>query len=142
MRVWQWVGEFGSPVGSLSEYHHTGRIGICGVRYGETHSGTRAAKSPRRMEQRTLLKELSKMNVMYGLGKTKYGPGVNIELTGEEVAMSISAYLVAHNIHIDGSRTITVNGSLCEVGHVYVDPSGFVIADGERFLGRGPTSDL
>jgi hypothetical protein len=39
------LGEFVSPVGSLPESHHTGRIGICGVRYGETHSGTRAAKS-------------------------------------------------------------------------------------------------
>jgi hypothetical protein len=63
---------------------------------------------------------------------------VDIHLTGEEVAIAISAYLVAHGIHVDGPRTITVNGELCDVGNVYVDPSGFVVdADGEKMSGRG-----
>jgi hypothetical protein len=76
--------------------------------------------------------------VKFGNGKTKYGPGVDIDLDGDEIATAISAYLVAHGIHVSGSRTITVNGELCEVGNVYVDPDGFVIsADGDKFSGRG-----
>jgi len=77
------------------------------------------------------------MNVKYGEGKTEYGPGVSIDLSGDEVALAIGAYLVAHGIHVHGSRTITVNGELCDKGHIYVDPSGFVIADGEKYDGRG-----
>ena len=75
------------------------------------------------------------MNVKIGKGKTKYGPGVDIELSGAEVATAINAYLVAHNVHICGPRTITVNGELCQQGRIYVDPSGFVISDGEKFDG-------
>ena len=77
------------------------------------------------------------MDVKYGNGKTKYGPGVSITLTGDEVATAIDAYLVAHGIHVSGPRTIQVNGELCREGSVYVDPSGFVIADGEKYSGRG-----
>jgi hypothetical protein len=77
------------------------------------------------------------MEVKYGTGATEYGPGVDIYLTGDNVAVAISAYLVAHNIHVSGPRTITVNGELCEIGNVYVDPSGFVICDGEKYDGRG-----
>jgi len=78
------------------------------------------------------------MKVKYGKGKTEYGPGVEIELTGDEVAVAIDAYLVAHRIHINGPRTIWVNGDLCESGSIYVDPSGEVIADGKGFSGSGP----
>jgi hypothetical protein len=77
------------------------------------------------------------MNVRYGDGKTQYGPGVSIEMTGDEVATAIDAWLVAHDCHVRGPRTITVNGDLCEAGHVYVDPSGFVVHDGRRFNGSG-----
>ena len=77
------------------------------------------------------------MNVQFGKGKTEYGPGVQIDLTGDEVAIAIDAYLVAHRIYVDGPRTITVNGELCEVGKVYVDPSGKVVANGEGWSGRG-----
>ena len=77
------------------------------------------------------------MNVRYGEGKTKYGPGVSIDLDGDEIAVAISAWLVAHGISINGPRTITVNGDLCKDGKVYVDPSGFVISGGERFFGCG-----
>jgi hypothetical protein len=65
---------------------------------------------------------------------------VSIELTGDEVATAIDAYLVAHRIHVSGPRTVRVNGELCSYGRVYVDPSGFAIADGTRFSGRGPNS--
>lgn len=81
------------------------------------------------------------MEVKFGGGKTEYGPGVSIELTGDEVATAIDSWLVAHGVHVQGPRTITVNGEPCEVGKVYVDPSGFVIARGERFSGRGPGRD-
>jgi hypothetical protein len=77
------------------------------------------------------------MQIKLGAGTTVYGPGVDIILTGDEVALAIDAYLVAHGVHVDGPRTITVNGELCEIGHIYVDPSGFVIADGEKISGRG-----
>lgn len=81
------------------------------------------------------------MEVKYGPGKTKYGPGVSIELTGDEVAIAIDAYLVAHQVHVSGPRTVTVNGELCGEGLIYVDPSGFVIADGDRVSGSGPDAD-
>lgn len=77
------------------------------------------------------------MLVKHGNGRTAFGPGVAIELSGDEVATAIDAYLVAHQIHVSGSRTITVNGALCGSGHVYVDPSGSVISDGVRYRGRG-----
>ncbi|HSX22583.1 MAG TPA: hypothetical protein VLE97_07405 [Gaiellaceae bacterium] len=78
------------------------------------------------------------MVVKSGEGHTEYGPGVSIELTGDEVATAIDAWLVAHGVHVQGPRTVTVNGGLCKSGHVYVDPSGFVIASGEKISGRGP----
>jgi hypothetical protein len=77
------------------------------------------------------------MNVKQGNGTTEYGPGVSVDLTGAEVATAIDAYLVAHGVHVSGPRTITVNGELCETGQVYVDPSGFVIDNGEKVDGRG-----
>lgn len=77
------------------------------------------------------------MNIQFGKGKTEYGPGVQIDLTGDEVATAIDAYLVAHGIIVDGPRTIRVNGELCQQGQIYVDPSGRVIANGEGWLGRG-----
>ena len=67
------------------------------------------------------------MEVRYGKGTTEYGPGVDIDLSGDEVATAIDAYLVAHGIHVSGPRTINVNGELIESGNVYVDPSGFVV---------------
>jgi hypothetical protein len=77
------------------------------------------------------------MDIQFGKGKTKYGPGVQITLTGAEVATAIYAYLMAHNVVIDGAATIRVNGELCESGEMYVDPSGRVIADGIGWNGRG-----
>ena len=78
------------------------------------------------------------MKVEYGNGTTEFGPGVSVKLTGEEVATAIDAWLVAHGVHVRGSRTVTVNGDICDAGEIYVDPSGFVVADGLRLSGRGP----
>lgn len=77
------------------------------------------------------------MRVSHGSGRTEYGPGVQIDLTGDEVATAIRAYLVSHGVYVFGPQTINVNGELVEEGGVYVDPSGFVVADGVRYTGRG-----
>ena len=77
------------------------------------------------------------MDVKHGKGTTEYGPGVDIDLSGDEVAIAIDAYLVAHGVDVFGPRTITVNGELIDVCNVYVDPSGFVIHKGEKISGRG-----
>lgn len=77
------------------------------------------------------------MLVRKGDGESEYGPGVMIELTGNEVATAIDTYLTAHRIYVSGPRTIRVNGERCETGTVYVDPSGFVMEDGEKHDGRG-----
>ena len=78
------------------------------------------------------------MRIRYGKGTTEYGPGVSVLLDGGEVATAISAYLVSHGIHVDGPRTVTVNGKLCRRGEVYCDPEGFVISnDGIKFCGNG-----
>lgn len=78
------------------------------------------------------------MEVKYGSGRTQYGPGVEINLDGNELAIAIHAYLVARGVNIQGPRTVTVNGELCQEAQVYVDPSGFVTHEGMDFLGRGP----
>lgn len=79
------------------------------------------------------------MKIQYGDGTTKYGPGVSIELSGDEVAIAIDAYLVAHNVNVQGPRTIRVNGELCKEGEIYVDPSGFVVTPkGKTLKGSGP----
>ena len=77
------------------------------------------------------------MNIQFGDGKTKFGPGVQINLDGNVVAVAIYTYLMAHDIIIDGAATIRVNGELCEVGEIYVDPSGNVISKGVGYSGRG-----
>lgn len=81
------------------------------------------------------------MKVQPGRGTTEYGLGVEITLNGNEVATAIDAFLVAHGVHVNGPRTITVNGELCSSGRVYVDPSGFVIMNGDKFSGREQGKD-
>ena len=82
------------------------------------------------------------MKIQYGEGKTKYGPGVSIQLTGDEIATAIDAYLVAHNVHINGPRTISIRDELIGYGEIYVDPSGFVIDKGRKLNGRGIEMNL
>lgn len=81
------------------------------------------------------------MQVKYGNGTTQFGPGVSIELNGDEVATAIDAWLVAQGVRVSGPRTVTVNGDLCATGHVYVDPSGFVITEAGKLSGRGVTAE-
>ena len=81
------------------------------------------------------------MKVRKGDGTTKYGPGVCIDLTGGEVATAIDAWLVAQGVCVRGPWTITVNDRCCVAGRVYVDPSGSVVANGQRFSGRGDAMD-
>ena len=59
----------------------------------------------------------------------KHG-GVSIILDGDEVALAIDAFLLAHNVRVIGPRTIRVNGDLCEYGDIFVDPLGVVFKDG------------
>ena len=77
------------------------------------------------------------MDISFGTGTTKYGTGVQIDLTGEEVATAIYAYLMAHNVVIDGCATIKVNDERIKDCYIYVDPSGRVIANGEGWNGKG-----
>jgi hypothetical protein len=77
------------------------------------------------------------MEISFGKGKTEHGPGVQIDLTGDEVAQAIYTYLKTHNVRITGPLTIKVNGELCESGSVYVDPSGAVVTNNEVYSGRG-----
>jgi len=77
------------------------------------------------------------MKVKFGEGKTKYGPGISISLSGDEVASAIDLWLYAKKVYVNGARTITVNGKLCSEGSVYIDPSGSVLYKGIRLTGRG-----
>lgn len=55
------------------------------------------------------------MEVGFG-GQDETWAGVDIELSGTEVAAGTGAFLVAHGIHVSGPRTVTVNGEPCKVG--------------------------
>lgn len=61
---------------------------------------------------------------------------VVVELTGDDIALAIDAYLVSHGVCIRGPRTIVVNGDLCRSGQVLVDPSGSVVYNGDNFTFR------
>jgi hypothetical protein len=81
------------------------------------------------------------MEIKFGHGTTQFGPGVLIELTGDEVAQAIDAWLVAHGIRVNGPRSVRVNEEFCSQSEVYVDPSGYVMAGGKRWTGRGVIVD-
>lgn len=74
------------------------------------------------------------MNIQHGNGKTKYGPGVIVELTAEETRNAVLAYLTAMGVSVRGPRTITFEGKNASV---YVDPSGTVNVENAMWTGRG-----
>ena len=74
------------------------------------------------------------MKIMFGEGE---GPEVIVELTGDEVATAIHAWLLAHSVSLDGARITTVNGQRCKTGKVYIYPPGHAIDDGVQCAGRG-----
>lgn len=76
------------------------------------------------------------MIIKKGDGKSKYGAGIDIKLSGEEIALAIDSYLYSHGIYIEGAATIRVNNDFCKFGSVYVDPSGNIIYKGKRISGR------
>lgn len=78
------------------------------------------------------------IEIDYGDGPTKYGPGVQIDMDGDELAKAIDLWLHAQGFTVRGPRTIRVNGELCESASCYVDPSAFVVFDGEKYPGSGP----
>ena len=82
------------------------------------------------------------MIIQPGKGTTKYGPGVSIVLTGDEVASAIDAWLAWRSVHIRGPRTITVNGELCKPAEVYVDPAGYVMYRDEKISGRHAKAEI
>lgn len=78
------------------------------------------------------------MQISHGKGKSIYGPGVSITLSGNELAKAIDAYLLAHGYEVSGPRTITVNGEMCDRAEVYVDSAGSAKDPaGKRWSGRG-----
>lgn len=77
------------------------------------------------------------MEIKFGQGTTQYGPGVEVNLTGSELAIAIEAYLVSHGVWISGPRTMKVNGELCQSAQVYVDPSGKVMTLNAHYEGNG-----
>ena len=79
--------------------------------------------------------------VKHGKGTSQFGPGVQINLTGDEVAHAIDIYLLSQDIIVRGPRTIRYDGELLEDNccEVYVDPSGSAMQNGVRFTGRGGT---
>lgn len=76
------------------------------------------------------------MEIKKGKGKSEYGPGINIKLTASEVATAIYAYLVAQNVYVQGPHSVRVNKNLIKNGSIYIDPSGSVIYNGKRYLGK------
>lgn len=66
------------------------------------------------------------MLIRTGSGSMVHGPGIEIHLTGNEVAHAIDEYLENRNIIIKGSRTIKYYGTLLSDFQIYVDPSAKV----------------
>jgi hypothetical protein len=79
------------------------------------------------------------MKITYGGDRLplRAGLGVDVELSGDEVATAVRAYLLSHGVYVQGPSTVTVNGELCREGRVYVDPVGCVLSGGHRFTPRG-----
>ncbi len=76
------------------------------------------------------------MRIEHGQGTTQYGPGIDIHLDRNEVAIAIDSWLLGQSVYVNGARTVLFNPD--RSCRVYVDPSGYVIQDGEKISGRGP----
>lgn len=75
------------------------------------------------------------MKIQHGEGETEFGPGVSIELTGDEVATAIDSYLLGQGVRVKGSRTVYVGA----LKVVYVDPSGSMKTQDKMYIGSGET---
>jgi len=84
------------------------------------------------------------MEISLGNGKTKYGTGVQIDLTGEDLTNAIYQYLEKNDVYVDGAATIRVDGELCRdiTAGMYVDPSANVTHLNKRYLGSGKVIDI
>lgn len=75
---------------------------------------------------------------------TRYGPGIDITLDGNEIAEAIDQYLAARGVTVKGARTTSINEIIARdvVARIYVDPSGSVgTPDGSLVQGDGKTID-
>ncbi len=77
------------------------------------------------------------MKIKHSKKNTEYGTGIEINLSADEVAMAIDAWVTSQNVEISGSRTVTVNGSSCKNARIFVDPSGYVVHNGIKISGTG-----
>lgn len=50
------------------------------------------------------------MEIKYGEGTSEYGPGVDIVLSGDELAKAIFDYIKSQGAIIEGSMTARANG--------------------------------
>ena len=72
---------------------------------------------------------------------TDFGTPVSVELTPNDVATAIFAYCVAKGIHINGPRTVSMDGKLLRRAIIFVDPSGFVVRNGVRYPKHAPNAE-
>lgn len=79
------------------------------------------------------------MKIDYGSGKTEFGPGVQIDLSGTDLYYAIFAYLTSKKVIISGPVTVKINEQLLTetTASIYVDPSGFVRRKSKEYSGRG-----
>ena len=73
------------------------------------------------------------MKIKYG--KEITGVGVDIELTGDEIASAIIKYISSRKVTTHGPITVSVNGHLCLEGKIHVFSPGFVIHKGIKYIG-------
>jgi hypothetical protein len=80
------------------------------------------------------------MKIAFGEYDSQFGSGVSVTLNGNELATAVMNYLEAEcGLGLSGPRTVKVNGELCDVARVFVDPLGSVTeASGKVWSGRGP----
>ncbi len=77
------------------------------------------------------------MEIKRGGSTAGYGPGVLIELSGDELAAAVDRYIAQHGVQVKGPRTVHVNGLSCACATVFVDPSGSVVSGNCDITGRG-----